>query len=598
MRWVLALSIGPVGGFIAAGRRSRDLWYGSTWVSRTTVAVAERLMEAPGVELLLPTKARLDKIREDTGVRVSNKVLALVTADSIEQVRAIADDARKAARNYLLDCLKRLKTREELGRLVAWGRFDQQCEAIAAGDFLEFSAAWVPCAAGDPFGAAVARACDLRDASPKLFAHPSFTRPGVARSDLDEGRDSVLFDGPELRTARARAGIVESEELDAIGLLRRASPYLDRRGNDLPKLPFAPLSRVAADPWIDGCSGDIAPLRELLEGARNAFGEDFFAWCSPSQNPNPAVRFPFDASLLFEGGTEALIASVERAYAPSDEVRAKLNRALHDARGKVHALHATHGLPIPYYALVEADGDGIGRLLSEQRDQASYQKLVSALDGFAADARPIAKKHHATAIYVAGDELLAYAPIDKALAFVSALQESFGAALKEFGVQTLSASIVFAHVKDDLRGVRRCATDALKDAAKARAPGGLCVQEMPRAGAPRRVCGAMSDLASKLKTLAASIRAESISLRTEQHLRDHLERFENAPPSTGVPPGVRLAQDAVRQQLQRSSRVDETLRTCVNDLHDWDDVLHLADALRIASRIADVGAQRGHHEPH
>jgi CRISPR-associated protein Cmr2 len=598
MRWVLALSIGPVGGFIAAGRRSRDLWYGSTWVSRTTVAVAERLMGTPSVELLLPTAARVVELHEHSGGRVSNKVLALVTADSIEQVRAIADDARKAARNYLLDCLKRLKARKELGELVAWGRFDQQCEAIAAGDFVEFSAAWVPCAAGDPFfGSAVARACDLRDASPKLFAHPSFTRPGVARSDLDEGRDSVLFDRPERRADRARAGIVESEELDAIGLLRRAGPYLDRRANGLPELPFAPLSRVAADPWIAGCRGDIAPLRELLDGARHALGEDFFAWCSPSQDPDPAVRFPFDASLLFEGGAEALIASVERAYSPSDEVRAKLNRALHDARGKAHALHATHGLPVPYYALVEADGDGIGRLLSEQRDQASYQKLVSALDRFAADAQRIATEHHATAIYVAGDELLAYAPLDKALALVTALQKSFGAALGE-GAHTLSASVVFAHVKDDLRGVRRCATEALKEAAKKCGPGGLCVQEMPRAGAPRRVSGAMSELAPKLVTLATSIHEGHISLRTEQHLRDHLERFANAPPSTGVPPGVQLAQNAVRQQLQRSSRADATLQGYVSGLQSWDNVLHLADALRIASRIADVGGQRGHHEPH
>jgi len=85
MKYVLALSVGPVGSFIAAGRRSRDLWYGSTWLSETTRKVAVLLRDAQGVELLLPTAKRLQFVEEggqdldhDRGRRISNKVLALV----------------------------------------------------------------------------------------------------------------------------------------------------------------------------------------------------------------------------------------------------------------------------------------------------------------------------------------------------------------------------------------------------------------------------------------------------------------------------------------------------------------------------------------
>ncbi len=58
MKFVLALSIGPVAHFIAAGRRSRDLWYGSTWLSKTTIEVAKYLRDQPHVSLLAPSESR------------------------------------------------------------------------------------------------------------------------------------------------------------------------------------------------------------------------------------------------------------------------------------------------------------------------------------------------------------------------------------------------------------------------------------------------------------------------------------------------------------------------------------------------------------
>ena len=41
----LSISIGPVQGFIAAARRTRDLWYGSWLLSEVSKAVARSLHE-------------------------------------------------------------------------------------------------------------------------------------------------------------------------------------------------------------------------------------------------------------------------------------------------------------------------------------------------------------------------------------------------------------------------------------------------------------------------------------------------------------------------------------------------------------------------
>lgn len=629
MKFVLALSIGPVGGFIAAGRRSRDLWYGSSWLSETTRNVAECLRGANSrvvhVELLLPTEerfaslsAKYEKTRGLEGGRVSNKVLAVVecddTLDTQSALRSLAIECRVRAREFLINEINELislRNKGVLESLISTEAFNRQVEAIRQGDFVELSAAWAPLPPGkDPFGASVSRACRLRDATPKLFVHPGFSRLGIARSDLDEGRDSVLrpTDEAGLHVPRAKAGIIESEELDAIGLLRRAGPYLDRKAGQtkLMPLPFRPLASTAADPWLEGVSGHpqvkgiLEELRETLRGASDEQGEDFFIWCSPASSPaSQEELFPYDASLLFEGGCEALLVAVERlrvaskgSWGRADSVRATLQ----SVQQHVRRLHQRAGVPIQYYALLELDGDRMGSLLGEQCTRDGYNKLVKALDTFADGAAVVVTRHGGTAFYVAGDELAAYVPLDCALDLVAELAASFRDALEKEGFpkRSLSAGVVFAHVKDDLRGVRKAARVALKRAKEA---GGahVCVREMPRAGFDREVGGPIGELPESMKTLAESIQRGDISLRTEQHLRDHLERFKDVLPAAGIPPGVRLAKDAVRRQFERAGRHDgqHPLAGRIDRLETWDDVRALADEIRIASRIADVRAQRG-----
>lgn len=63
-QYVLTLSIGPVQGFIASARRSRDLWSGSWLLSEMAKAAAKSLFEA-GAQMVFPfvdeaTKDRLE----------------------------------------------------------------------------------------------------------------------------------------------------------------------------------------------------------------------------------------------------------------------------------------------------------------------------------------------------------------------------------------------------------------------------------------------------------------------------------------------------------------------------------------------------------
>jgi CRISPR-associated protein Cmr2 len=637
MKFVLALSIGPVAHFIAAGRRSRDLWYGSTWLSKTTIHVAEFLGKQGGVEPLAPSQSRLEYIHDEKtqqhGARVSNKILALVTVnegDAQKRLSELATQCRTVAREFLIARLNeipgKIKEITPGASILHRGALEDQIKAIHNGDFIEFSAAWVPAPDGDPFfGKAVARAMQLRDATPKLFVHPSFSKAGVARSDLDEGRDSVLVpvkrDDPlQLRQARAKLGLIESEELDAIGLLRRLSPRLENA--ELDELPFPPVTRIAVDAWLEGCARSkktaaiLEKLRDVVHRAQREQGENFFIWCTPSGEPGQTEkRFPYEASMLLENGADALLEFVKKTLGAEDswsssnktlqsaneqEPWRTIKPTLQHVNAHVRDLHKIAGLPIPYYALIEMDGDGIGEYLKASENTLEYQKRVAELDTFAAKAVDVVQQY-GTAFYVAADELAAYVPLDKALDVVKDVAARFASSVPG---KTISAGIVFAHARDDLRGVRKAAHDALEDAKKARKEkdvktGYVCLREMPRSGSNRETIGAMDDVHDKMDHLVQAIGNGRISLRTEQHLREHKERFENVKTTDTIPPGVQLAQDAVRKQFTRSGDEsgDDPLEKRVDALKTWKDVELLANELRIASRIADVRAQReGRHE--
>lgn len=604
-RYALALSVGPVGRFIAAGRSSRDLWFGSTWLSEAVRHVADRIAIRPEVELIVPTRARLDGIRarfqEGEGAfggRVSNKVRALVTLDAEpsthdEALRAIADEARREAMRWLLRCLDDVHAEfsSELG--LDHEAFLAQRRSVAEGDFLEFAASWTRLSE-DEAGRSFARAARLRDGAVRGFTRAGFSLGGRERSSLDAGRDDVLLavgdDTRPLDTVRAhgplllrrmRLGVRWNDRLDAVALARRLWTRLGNPadGAALAPLPFTPTTRMAADAWLEGVGkhpvGEkvIRRLREVM-----ARSEDD-PTVSKAREPETGARgtFPYEASVLLEGGADALCREFEHLGASS------VMENLREQRRLVRRLHLECGTPIPYYALVEMDGDGIGVRLSNA-DLAAHKTLVSRLDGFADEAEERARRFGASVLYAAGDELILLIPVDKALETVTELAKQF----HERTGETMSAGVVFAHAKDDLRSVRAAAREALGVAKRHAVDGGggMCVVEIPRSGVPRAVSGGVSELAGDLDAWREAFCDEVISLRTEQMLLDLHERFST------IDAAIALARQRIVDQLSRSAKAHPRLDARVAELAQWSDVERLAREIRIASRVADIEAQR------
>lgn len=212
MRYLLSLSIGPVQDFIAAGRRTADLYAGSRILEALSRKAAE-VLQRGGASLIFPADPQV------TGV---NKVLAEL-GDKPPPERLV-QEVRLRLEEYLLQ-----EWEAAVGRLPRSYRDKIQEDRAKAQlrNFLEFYAAWVPF---QEDYAAARRAVERMLAGRKAlrdFAPLDQGDQGVPKSPLDpawaavinarEWGDAHLITEDGKRPLR----IKPTEHLDAISLFKR-----------------------------------------------------------------------------------------------------------------------------------------------------------------------------------------------------------------------------------------------------------------------------------------------------------------------------------------------------------------------------------------
>ncbi|ATB51340.1 type III-B CRISPR-associated protein Cas10/Cmr2 [Corallococcus macrosporus] len=435
MRYVIVLKVGPVQGFIAQARRTRDLWYGSQLLSLLAREMA-RDLTASGATLIFPHP---DQVR-DTSTGVANKVVALV--DGVPE--QVARRARDAAKSLLRSEWRRVAGRcESLLIQEAEALAEEQLEA-----FLEVHAAWAPVDASPTGYAKALREAEgalearrgLREFSPWTRSPPE----GTHKSSLDGGRPSLLRRDRERGPIWRELRIGLREELDALGLLKRAG---GRPGQ------FVPVPSIGLAAGLHAASKAHADLLGRLKAQCEA--RNFQAVRAPSR---PWVRdFPFDGQLLlperwqpyFE---ECAIPDARRSAASFGRDFVEPLRAAMRSRGAE---------PIPYVACLVADGDHMGRALArlaEAPDGArAHQRVSQALAGFTQQARRIVEvEHRGVLVYAGGDDVLAFVTPADAPACAQDLATTFRATLAaalagtDAVVPTLSVGLGVGHVLESL----------------------------------------------------------------------------------------------------------------------------------------------------
>ncbi len=491
-RHVLVIALGPVQEFIEQARRTRDLWYGSHLLSEISKAAAHTLCEFaeggtagvifPALEDETDWTPCDEPLRADGAVllNVSNHVLAVLRAGV--EPHAAALTARRAANARLAEAAARVRDKyRETGVLAA------DIDAIwreQLATHLEFVAAWQPfeddgeyAHARDEASAALAGRKALREFKP--WEH---SRAGAPKSSLDGARETVLAE-PEASderqaAARRRLRLSRGEQLDAIGLVKRAGGRPEQ---------FVPLANVALAAWIEEaarrCPRDVERLAAACER------EGFEHIHRPKL---PWVRtFPFDAHIFLQPRWGALFEELGRT------------RAAGEAWGATHVTPILKEMPapFPYVAGLVADGDHMGCTLDAATTPSRHRALSQALARFAARAREVVEGPLALAagrrgvlVYSGGDDVLAFVCLPDALRCARALSDVFHECLApvvaDGPLPTLSVGLGVGHLMDEMGHLLRVARDAEKHA-KGRAgdPGArnaLAVVVDKRAGAEAR----------------------------------------------------------------------------------------------------------------
>jgi CRISPR-associated protein Cmr2 len=400
--YLLLVTIGPIQEFIAQARRTRDLWFGSHLLSELSRAAAKSLADR-GATLIFPCldEGDAELVKCDTPTRPGSGEPPLSIVNKILAKLPPALDPAELARGARTAVVERWAeisegVRRRAGKLLADNIGEVWNEQI--GEAIEFYAAWEMLA--DDYKSARVRVERALTGRKNLRDFPVWTqdRVGAPKSSLDGARVSVLAsDRSDPNFARLR--IASGEQLDAVGLVKRA-------GFDPEQ--FVPIINIAAAPWLSQASALTPDEFGALGAACEKLGLGRIV------RDLPMVRyFRHDASVFYPSRWPSLFD--ELGCRDANKARDWGERNV--AKPILAKLSQGVGAPSPYVACLVADGDYMGATIDALSDPEKHRAFSRALAAFPERARTIveSERHLGSLVYAGADDVLAFLPVATAL---------------------------------------------------------------------------------------------------------------------------------------------------------------------------------------
>ena len=473
MRRRIDFSIGPVQGFISRSRRTRDLWASSyllAFLSAHAICGARNA----GAAVVQPLVDDDLLIRQVCGEATDVSSLGTVPNHFVVET--------DGAPNIVTDAME-----DAVGK--AWNRV---CEAVwdrfvagAAGIGNSTEAIWqrqvstfweVTWTAGP-----AADYANLRARRKHWRSQCPPDEPGdkcTVMHDLQELSGYVRIraierDRQERFWNRIRSGVGpfdlrDNERLSAIALTKRLFPRVAEHalGWEVDTANWPSTVYVGAVPWIrrvvtaaPDAAREYADTVEIAAG-RGAFrsrGSPFAGLGTGAAGNFPKLEANYMDLQAVRNKNRCPLEDEDDRQALADELR-----SLHDRQDDDGRL----GSPSSFYALLLADGDRLGRLVSAL----GSDKISKALGSFTRAVPRMASEYDGVTVYAGGDDVLLTLPVHRALECADELSRRYRrsfAAVDGIGNDgTLSASVVFAHVRMPMSAVLDEAHKLLDDFAK------------------------------------------------------------------------------------------------------------------------------------
>ncbi|CAM3506887.1 type III-B CRISPR-associated protein Cas10/Cmr2 [Halomonas lysinitropha] len=494
------LTLGPVQGFVAQARRTRDFWAGSFLLS-WLAGVAMQAVKHQGGEVQFPEpdqdflaamcgeatshppqQGSLPNRFKALGARVDQDFEAgRVVAEVTRAWEALAEHVWKTDLEPFLQAMGDTQyqaTREIWQRQVNrfWEINWVVTNDASAEQLLERRKNWRSHWPAEEGGIT----CMMMAAQQELSGQ-SFPDAERLKAFWQPLRQAMKAGDTDLR---------EGEILSALAFIKRRFvrhfPAFSHRLNDRTDAPtlkgwelafsVPSVMHLAALPWLMKllAAGRDDPevataLREQFERGEAALGRPEAASILPGlgealQQADMAPRLAgVDPSIFFSSVLEnpQRFDDSELASHDVERLQSGLNMLRH-ASGL--------GEPAPFYAILMMDGDSLGSQLSEPSKQ---RPISRALNAFTQGVPERVAAHHGFLVYAGGDDVLALLPVTEALSCAATLRDFYAdcfqteASKASLSITTsLSGALLYCHIRRPLTGVLQDAHALLDEVAK------------------------------------------------------------------------------------------------------------------------------------
>lgn len=461
----LDFSIGPVQGFVAESRRTRDLW-GSSYLLSFLSAQAIAAAQHAGGTIVRPGAVEQDpmilwlksdkKSKLPTVGSLPNHFIVSVDGCSVEEVANQTTTAFFCAWNAVCDAV----WSEFVAQLANLGHgtcdiWNRQIRSFwelqwvvtpeESSPYLTARKHWRTHHRSDEPGDKCTVMHNFQELSGYIRSQDKNNRIGQEKF-WDHLRDNKKVGHLELR---------ENERLCAIALIKRlyAKVAESALGGALPQERWPSTVYVGAIPWLIsiGETGDTYSA-SIKKAARNAI-------LGSVPIPNAHQR-QLDSQLAKVDANyfhRPFLDDPIRCPVDDENTREELQRQLEQLYQ-----HQNIGSPPVFYALLLADGDKLGPLVQTLGGQV----VGDALFTFTTGCSQTVEAHQGVVIYAGGDDVMALVPVPGALSCAEDLRKNYVDAFGGKANPTLSCAVVFAHIRLPLHSVLEYAHRLLDHVAK------------------------------------------------------------------------------------------------------------------------------------
>lgn len=434
MTHLLHISLGPVQAFIAAFKKTRDLQAGSQLLVEMVNAVASTLQEG-GATLIFPPDLSAGVSNPEKQANAANVIVAVVDGDP----KPLVAKCRTAAVSVLRD---RWSGFDGAGLFVAKkcsGSVDDVLAKAQIESFLEFFAGWAVYDGSNYMQARkLANARMAASKAVRAFGPAPSANSPSPKSPQSPHLESVLRTSPGggeqayqiSKSLQERLLLGPYEALDAISLIKRFYFVRDDEDSRAKYAAMTSTRTVAVQDLLNKAkdSSELSDLvkicNQLNEGYRIHIDEGTILY---NIEDDLRVATGGDACLLKQVGT----------------VRKVFLEAFNEGKA-----------PRPYYAVILADGDGMGTFLDSFADPEGHKEFSGILSGFSGSCEAIVKEHHGLFVYSGGDDVLALCPVGTCLTLAQELHERFNTAMGSYPEDrrpTLTVAVAICPINDDLQ---------------------------------------------------------------------------------------------------------------------------------------------------